>query len=476
MPKFISDAEMSQLEKSKPSGKFISDDEMSKLESRSAPEPTDAKSRVIKGGLPAAAIRKGMQGLLGGYYDEAVGAIGAIPKSLMEGKGIGDSYREGRDEIRGLLGETEAQYPKTSSVANIAGAIAGPGKLVKGAKGALVAGGLLGLGESKADLTKGEVGRAALDTGVGTVAGGVGYGLAKAAEPLLKPIAKKISGGLTKVSGKLAEKATGATGKQLEKFAPGAGEELLEKGIVRFGDSPKNIAGRAGSAMDEAATHMNSVLKSLDDAGVEATPGNILKHINDRIEKLGKHSGDADQAAALTKIKDTIVLNLRDSKAPGAALANKPLSWVEGEKQSFNRNLNWNDPVTTKAKKEAYRSMMDVTEDVATKANPKLAQTFKDAKKNYGLLAPIEEAASKRAAQLQQMPWGGLLDVATGTGGVLSGSPEEGMGLIAARRLLAPRSASSAAVTTKALAEMIKKSPGLLQRLAPLLGAKKAAD
>jgi hypothetical protein len=132
--------------------------------------------------------------------------------------------------------------------------------------------------------------------------------------------------------------------------------------------------------MDEASAHMNSVLKSLDDAGVEATPGNILKSINDRIESLGKHSGDADQAAALKKIKDTMVSNLRESKSPGSALANKPLSWVEGEKQSFNRNLNWSDPVATKAKKEAYRSMMDVTEDVATKANPKLAQTFKDAK------------------------------------------------------------------------------------------------
>jgi hypothetical protein len=146
-----------------------------------------------------------------------------------------------RDETRfeNYWVRQKLNFPKPQGVANIAGAIAGPGKLVKGAKGALAAGGLLGLGESKADLTKGEVGKAALDAGVGTVGGGVGYGLGKVVEPLLKPVAKKISGGLSKVSGKLAEKATGATGKQLDRFAPGAGEELLEKGIVRFGDSPK---------------------------------------------------------------------------------------------------------------------------------------------------------------------------------------------------------------------------------------------
>ena len=83
-------------------------------------------------------------------------------------------------------------------------------------------------------------------------------------------------------------------------------------------------------------------------------------------------------------------------------------------------------------------------------------------KKTYGVLAPINEAAERRAATLNQSPFGGLLDVAAAgaAGASVGGLPGLATGVAAAtgRKVIAPRIASSAAVTLDGVSKMLLES------------------
>lgn len=417
-----------------------------------------AEDAVKSGGYGGAALRQAAQGVLLGNYDELGGALEAIPRVLKRGGSLKDAYRKGRDEYREILKETEKQYPTTSNVANLAGSIAGPGRYALTAKGSAVVGGLLGLGNSSADLTKGEVGGAALDTGTGAL---LSYGTTKGlqkAMPILKTGAEKMGKGIKKVAGKLAENATGATAKQSEKFAEGAGEELLDRGIVTFGSSAKGIAKRAEKAMDAARGEIDSVLNQLDEKGAALDPETVIGEINKRIEKFKSNPGLAHYARALETIKNDITESL-GNKA-------QKLSTIEQWKRAFGK-VNWANEDVAVARKSAYRGLMDLGEEAAKNADKKLAEKFLNEKKTFGLLAPVLEASERRAAQLNQSPVGGLLDVATSTA---AGGGPGGISAALLRRLLAPRLSSSGAVLLNQASKGASKIPELLQRSAPLVG------
>ncbi len=149
------------------------------------------------------ALAKGTgQGITGGFGDEINGAVQALgarflPESMggggdqAEKKGLLELYRQNRNTFREEDKLAEHDQGAAFTVGNIAGGAALtpllPGGSASGLRalvktGALM-GGANGLGTSGADLTKGEVGRAAFDTavgaGVGAGAGAAGYGLQK---------------------------------------------------------------------------------------------------------------------------------------------------------------------------------------------------------------------------------------------------------------------------------------------------------
>lgn len=130
--------------------------------------------------------------------DELSGLGGAIADKLTGKPGtFGENYRARRDVSRAEFDAAEAARPDDYHLGELNSGLAtmfvpGAGEATMGktllgsiGKGAAM-GAAQGAGESRADLTRGEVGKAALDTGIGGLAGGaagaLGHGLGKVAE------------------------------------------------------------------------------------------------------------------------------------------------------------------------------------------------------------------------------------------------------------------------------------------------------
>lgn len=443
MPKFLSDEEMSKVEASFPKKKFISDEEMNRV-SRSAPGYLESLGRGT------------LQGVTLGFSDELAGVYDKVKH--------GKPYEQGRDESRANNEAARKAHPWIYGGGEVGGGIgsavlAGPGAL--SLKGAAAAGAAIGLGNSKADLTKGEIGGAALDTGVGTVLGVAGQ---KVGEKVIAPGVKYVGQKLSPVgeylsqkfgskAEQLAETATGATGREAEKFAPGAGRELLDRKIVRAFNSPADIAKNANKAQQVADMEMDKILSQLDDAGVKATPQDVMGELDRRIGQLSDDPSSASAARQLETIKGDIAKSMGNE--------NQFLSTIEKWKRGFNNNrrINWQNPEVAGANKEAYRTMMDTTENLATAHDPQLAAAFKDAKNTHGLLEPVINASERRASQLSQHPILGLNDIAAGTAGAVAGDPSLGLLSVAGRRLMAPRIASTGAVALDKASQFVGSKP-----------------
>lgn len=423
----------------------------------------------------AESVARGVGQGVFGVGDELEGAAKAIADVAGPEKSITDllsQYRLRRDEARQLNKLAQAANPKAFTSGELGTGLAMsfvPGLNV--AKGASLAarlgaagaqGAAYGLGSSEADITKGEIGDAAVDA---LISGGTGAALSGAGEVVSRGLSK--AGGLaSKRAEKLAESATGATRVQAEKFKPGTGRELLERGVVRFGDSPEQISKRAAGMLESSGDEIGKILSSLDERGAQVQPQEILSKIDDAINALkSEGAGKSDQVRMLGKIKEDIIESIGESPIN--------LTGVEKQKRSFG-NVNWMDLDKAMAKKSAYRALRDLTEEKATQLDPSAAKKFAENKALYGLLDPVQEAAEKRALQLNQSPWGGLLDTAAGLGGVGYGLQKDGdigdalsygAGAAAFRRLIAPRLKSSAAVGFDKISQALQSSTGAAQQL-----------
>jgi hypothetical protein len=255
-----------------------------------------------------------------------IDAIGQEPS-------MGDVYRETRDEERAKnLAASEAN-PGTYLAGNIAGAAANPASRAAGTlKGTLGLGAVQGLGGSEADLTQGKVTDAAVDTALGTGAGGLGYGLGKALPKVFDWI---------KAGGK--------------------------KALTNFGPSKEAIEARlAGKAQDtaksypELAEDMSGSLKNLStqisDADTAAwntlsrepaiPKAYVTSPIDEAISKMklqGQTIGAADKQAerVLGTLKD-------DLNHLGGNISEADLKSVI---QKLDSNINWDDPSSTTVNK-----------------------------------------------------------------------------------------------------------------------------
>lgn len=288
--------------------------------------------------------------------------------------------------------------------------------------------------------------------GVGLGAGFQGLG------EVASKAAKIIPSQMKKSAEQLAENATGATRVQSEKFADNAGRELLDRKMVRFGDNAESIANRTGEAVKNAEDVIDSSLKALDAKGVTASADNVVSEIQKQISALEKDPSQASVVRQLKGIVDDII---------ETGESNILLSEAEQTKRGFNKIAkNWQDPEKGQAGKIAYRAYRDEVERAAQNAAPEIADQFKGAKKDFGLFTPIQDAAEKRAATLNQSPFGGLLDMATAGGGGVMGGPIGSAAAMAGRRFVAPRLASSGAVTLDAVSKQLMKMSPKFSKLA----------
>lgn len=314
------------------------------------------------------------------------------------------------------------------------------------------------------------------------VVGGAEQGLAQATgesvAPYVAKAAETVSGpvgnALSKYAAKKAVTATGATGVQASKFAPEAGQELLDRGIVGFGNSQAKVSQKATDALDKAASDISDTLAGLDKRGATLDQSDVVTAMKKRAAQLAKDPANFDVADSLSKKADRIQA-LIDANNGNSHV---PLSEAEATKRGFQANSNYNSsPLDLSTNKEAANIYRQAVEDAATKFDPESADVFKSAKKTYGLLNPIQEAAAKRASTLAQSPHGGLLDTAAIIAGEGIGGAPGAVIAPMARRAISTRIPSTLAASANAANGLVQSSPALAEGATqaaaklPLLGA-----
>lgn len=172
---------------------------------------SDAQLKALHSGDYSSLSDDELKSLHGGTSDEGPGLVEALGRGFGQGgtlgfgeeikaavahPSLGDEYRHERDSVRQANAAAKEAHPWAYGAGQIAGGfvpsmVAAP--LAGAAKVATGIGGLMGLGNSTADVTQGDVGGAAVDTGIGAA---TGYGLSKVGSY----IANKLGAGAPKAT------------------------------------------------------------------------------------------------------------------------------------------------------------------------------------------------------------------------------------------------------------------------------------
>jgi len=276
-----------------------------------------------------------------GLTDELAGAVGAaidpvvtsliekdVPEDLKEKpKPITERYQEARDYAREQQKLSAERSPITSTIGEMQGALTSG--LATGAAsipGLAAEGALYGLGESEADLTKGELGEAAKDVlkgaAIGAGTGALTKGAGKAYEKFLKPkLAKKSTQLAEKGTGQLLEttpmdrvklKQSGVSlpSKEKANVLESLPQYLKEKG---FKGNFDQLSGKVNQALKESGENIEKVADIYDDFFKKIIKDNpefeeaakTLKKNWDRINNYDFNKvADELEKDVLSKIKD----------------------------------------------------------------------------------------------------------------------------------------------------------------------------
>lgn len=437
------------------------------------------------GGASATASQN-IENLLSGKYD---------PRPIM------DQYRANRDYITNQMNTSHQQNPKSFVTGEIGGtlataAIPGLGELgiTKGmapaaqavARGA-VQGGLTGLGNSEADLTKGEVGQAAYDTAKGSLTGGVVGGIANA-------VAAPITNKLSQVAEQRAFKA--ATGQKLKAL-----RDAVKTGKVDVGENgdmtstmgrhlleadeagapvvgPLSTAPQIASAANQKAGHFGAKIGEVANQIDEAMPGsvsgeNIAKKIEDYMTEI-------PQNPANNAVRNKLQQEADFYKAQGN------ISFADAQKLKNSYNFKPTDSTTqvlgqdaTNAIRRSVGQEMDETADLMSKASasnasPKaqrlsdLLDKYQQYKQKYGSYASAAKAAEDQSLRQLSNRYvspsdygmgstGAILGSVTGHDPIMSGAM--GLGAMGANKVLRERGSSLAASGANSLAEALQGNP-----------------
>lgn len=408
------------------------------------------------------AARGGVQGLSLDFADELAGGLKhPVEAARQAGDSLGltkhapeetANYRKERDSYRAADKAAKDANPMSFLGGNLVGSLAVPGTgAVK-----LAAQGLAhGVGGNDSEDVQDLALSGALGAGAGAAIG--------AGAPMLAKGAKGLGQRLSSKAEQLAENATGATRMQAEKFAPGAGRQLLDRGVVKALSRPSDVAKRATEQLEASQSGIGSALGKLDEQGASLPKEQILNSLKGQLEEL---SADPSKAAISRKLR-TMIQDIESESVSDSI----PLSAAEEMKRGYQGMSNYAKPNTTEASKRVASTFRQGVEDQANAVDPELASQFNSNKETYGLLRPIQEAAQKRALQQSQSPHGGLLDTAAsvalpatlggaegyregGIGGAVGGAIAGAVG----RRVIAPRISSTLAVGADKLGQALQSS------------------
>lgn len=287
---------------------------MSNIDDLPPPPPSAATS-------PVTSATTGALNLGGvGPWVGAAGKTGMDAVTGVNGPLAGGSMHDLLDEFLAQHKQLKDDFvkaananPKISKGANFVGGGAALGAMGPAAMtpAGLAATGAV-TGAANSDDLSSVVPNMALGAGTSMAAGGAIKDAAPYVGKALAPVGKALGGmfqGAADSTGEaaadLAEKATGATAAQAQKFAPGTGRELLDRGIVTFGSSPGDIAAKANAAMDKSSEGISGALKQLSDEGVTVDRNTVLDYIRNKIRSLGGDESQTDVVRALkSKMSD----------------------------------------------------------------------------------------------------------------------------------------------------------------------------
>lgn len=383
---------------------------------------------------------------------EALG-FGVTPTQTMAGgkvytpeqEDLTQFYREGREMGRLEKERAQASAPKAYLGGQVVGAVgqaallSAAGVPVAGLGGAVGMGAAQGLGASEADLTRGELGGAALDTATGAAFGAAGYGLGKALPVVakktgeaLRPVLEKtgISTAARKIGESLDEafkkfeairnvKATGAIQSDISKYTPERlrriGETLGEEEIIPFLGSKEEIGKRA-VAMQKAAEKTMDEIYSLADkaaktAGVQKPfDYNALRQAVNALEKTQASADFITNKPLFDSFRE--IVKRASKKSLNFGQANFEKANFAKVKKAFNMATPstqvqaaeaierlWNDQIETQIRQTLDNvAPAEFTDDIM--------QGLSKAKRNWEASALTEKGRERAARQLGNNPLG----------------------------------------------------------------------
>ncbi len=406
------------------------------------------------------------RGVLGGVGDNINGVVEGITDKAaaklgyQQDKPFADSYRSGRDYSRKIGDEAQAEFPTEFGGGNLIGGVASgvlgatilPGGLaakgMQAVKQGAILGGLTGLGNSRADLTKGEIGGAALDTaGSAALGAGTSYLAPKIMSAAKNPIAQ-------------AKVALGEAAQWPQK--------LYEKGAEIVGRS--GIAQKASSAAGDVAGNLASAeVKGLRQVIENAEMGSALaSSLRASTEKLGGAGNKlvsamtpeekSQVAQAMTELLHTrglkdvtpeFVAQNMDNLAAGAGLELENLTG-----NNFLRMANKRDPKWWVNAGEGVRKFWGSKLLAGEQIDPRLAQ-------QYGLNREVADSMGKGEVDRMGRPF-----VEGGQPGVYQNSVSSINGKLDPRAAALDRIKSRAQARQASSPDNIKTNP-VLRRPTP---------
>jgi len=443
------------------------------------------------------------QGATLGHADEISAGLGGLVdyvqgKMGMRGEiDLSDAYNTRLKAVRKGEAETKEKAPTANKVGMVLGGLAPAFAFTGGAAavpslGRTIATGVGAGAAAGSGMSEGDIGSAEhlVDTGTGAVLGGVGagagYGVGKGLGKL--HIGDKVRAFREKFSQSakgLAERraTTAATGEQAKFMDPlvrkGKVEErgriLLDKGIVKFGRSSKNIAGAAEDVADEAGGKIGEVLKQIDDEGAI---GVNSARIADKIDEYANSIASPNNRGVVENLRN----QAKEFRGMFRVSGSDPKQGITlKEANRFKQLYKWDDrdpaanmAIGREATNKINRIISEELDDAvkvyatvprpeglkaATAIDPKDAlKVYLQSKKNFHHSIGAKQSAEKLASREQKNQFLSLKDTLAGGGGLAlsGGNPLVAIPMVVANKFARERGSASLAVLADKLAKFLK--------------------
>lgn len=463
--------------------------------------------------------RGAAQGATMGFGDELSGAIQAIgekypflsplaiaahlssgrPLSELVARGTenaerpaADIYRENRDQARAVDEAAQKANPGAYLAGDVGGSLITaplvPGGAAKTLPKAIAAGMALGsvggLGSSRADLTRGEYGQAAVDTGVGGVVGGA----AGAGGYLASQFPKTLSA----LGTKLGRRAIGGGSAAKKVLSEDVIKEAVDSGAIRPFSGSHAILERLGEATKNQGEKVGGIIERAGKRGIKGPDATELA-----VGLLDETGGEPFAEAGRNPRVNVFRQAAKDiSNEPTDASGRLGLKQAEDikrlmqteAKREYSRLPGFQSPEGAAHVEAAERVKSAVEREIERQAHlaPEEAAAFVPAKEKYGRLAKAFAAATAGANKHASHAMLDFPEELVALGEIATGEPggaAKGIGAAALHSLLKSRGPSTGAWASFKLADALRAAqratqgaPGLSSALPLSLGAALGAN